>query len=292
MTTARRSADLGPSSRIAWPSSVGHRRLVLALLGGDHHPLPDRLDRDRSRPPSCPATRAHRPRWRRSDPFGTRSTSSSWRCSSPSQSASLAASTWPNTPATAGSTEPIRFAQEAISTVPSIVVGLFGLIALRERFQAGLHALSGRVGTDRLQPAADGALTEQAIRAVPQDERPPAWRSAPRSGRRSASGAAHRDPGHRHQHHPDRGPHLRRGRRADLHGRIVHADHYDFTNFDLPDPCSPWSPFHSATTLSVYIWKLNSEGIGASCRDRRRAAAILIVPVLLFNLTRGSSAAS
>ena len=46
---------------------------------------------------------------------------------------------------------------------------------------------------------------------------------------------------------------------------------YDFTNFNLADPRSPWSPFHPATTLSVYIWKLNSEGLGQYVRaDRRR----------------------
>ena len=36
---------------------------------------------------------------------------------------------------------------------------------------------------------------------------------------------------------------------------------YDFSNFNLADPQSPWSPFHTSTTLSVYIWKLNSEGL-------------------------------
>ena len=42
---------------------------------------------------------------------------------------------------------------------------------------------------------------------------------------------------------------------------------YDFANFNLTDPRSPWSPFHPATTLSVYIWKLNSEGLGTFVRQ-------------------------
>ena len=37
---------------------------------------------------------------------------------------------------------------------------------------------------------------------------------------------------------------------------------YNYLNFNLADPRSPWSPFHPATTLSVYIWKLKSEGLG------------------------------
>ena len=53
-----------------------------------------------------------------------------------------------------------------------------------------------------------------------------------------------------------------------------------------PDSSSPWSPFHPATTLSVYIWKLNSEGIGdfvAQVADA--ASAVLIIVVLEFNLS-------
>jgi phosphate transport system permease protein len=60
---------------------------------------------------------------------------------------------------------------------------------------------------------------------------------------------------------------------------------YDYLNFNLADPRSPWSPFHTATTLSVYIWKLNSEGLGDYVREIADAsAAILVIAVLLFNL--------
>src|SRR5207342_3731529 len=34
--------------------------------------------------------------------------------------------------------------------------------------------------------------------------------------------------------------------------------HYDFTNFNVTDPSSPWSPFRPATTLAVFIWKNNA----------------------------------
>ncbi len=60
---------------------------------------------------------------------------------------------------------------------------------------------------------------------------------------------------------------------------------YNFSNFNLSDPQSPYSPWHSATTLSVYIWKLNSEGLGPYWRDVANAsAAVLVIMVLLFNL--------
>jgi phosphate transport system permease protein len=65
--------------------------------------------------------------------------------------------------------------------------------------------------------------------------------------------------------------------------------HYDFSFFNFNDPSwattSPWSPFRPATTLSVYIWKLNSEGLGAFKNQIvDGSAAILIGLVLIFNL--------
>jgi phosphate transport system permease protein len=61
--------------------------------------------------------------------------------------------------------------------------------------------------------------------------------------------------------------------------------HYNFMNFDLTSPASPWSPLRPATTLSVYIWKLNSEGLGAFKNQIvDGSAAILISMVLIFNL--------
>jgi phosphate transport system permease protein len=61
--------------------------------------------------------------------------------------------------------------------------------------------------------------------------------------------------------------------------------HYDFGNLNLADPSSPWSPLRPATTLSVYIYKLNSEGLGIF-RDQivDGSSAILISMVLIFNL--------
>src|SRR4029079_19161964 len=60
---------------------------------------------------------------------------------------------------------------------------------------------------------------------------------------------------------------------------------YDFTNFNLADARSPWSPFHPATTLSVYIWKLNSEGLGNYVRQIADSSArVTLILVLVFNL--------
>jgi phosphate transport system permease protein len=59
----------------------------------------------------------------------------------------------------------------------------------------------------------------------------------------------------------------------------------DFASFSLSDAHSAWNPFRPATTLSVYIWRLNSDGLGAFKTEIiNGTAAILIATVLLFNL--------
>jgi phosphate transport system permease protein len=61
--------------------------------------------------------------------------------------------------------------------------------------------------------------------------------------------------------------------------------HYDFTNFNLGDPASPWSPLRPCTTMAVYIYKLQSEGLGIYVsKVVDGSAAILISMVLAFNL--------
>ena len=68
-------------------------------------------------------------------------------------------------------TSTIRFAEEAISSVPSIVVGLFGLIAFVDITHWGFTALGGALALTMFNLPLMARLTEQALRAVPQDER-------------------------------------------------------------------------------------------------------------------------
>jgi phosphate transport system permease protein len=63
--------------------------------------------------------------------------------------------------------------------------------------------------------------------------------------------------------------------------------HFDYGYFSLTDPRSPWSPFHTATTMSVYIWHINSESIlpdSIRIAVANTASAVLIITVLVFNL--------
>ncbi len=180
----------------------------------------------------------------------------------------------------------IRFAQEAISSVPSIVVGLFGMILFVNTFRWGFTALGGALALTFFNLPLMTRLAEQAFRAVPSDER-------------SASLAlgASKWQTIRHVVVPLAVPGLVTGVILTA-GRVFGEAavllftsgigtpyHYDFGNLALTDPNSPWSPLRPATTLSVYVWKLNSEGLGAHVRQVvDGSAAVLIALVLIFNL--------
>jgi phosphate transport system permease protein len=180
----------------------------------------------------------------------------------------------------------IRLSQELISSVPSIVVGLFGLALFVTTFGWSFSALSGAMALTVFNLPLMMRLSEQAMRAVPQDERDASL----------ALGASKWQTIH-HVVLPLAVPGivtgiiLTAGRIFGEAAALIFTaglstpTGYDFTNFNLTDPRSPWSPFHPATTLSVYIWKLNSEGLGDYVRQIADAsAAILIIAVLLFNL--------
>ncbi len=183
-------------------------------------------------------------------------------------------------------TNAIRFAEESISSVPSIVVGLFGLILFVDDFHWGFSALGGALALTLFNLPLMTRLSEQALRAVPQDER-------------SASLAlgATKWQTIRHVVLPLAIPGLITsviltagrvfGEAAVLlfTSGVGTPPHYNFLNFDLTSVASPWSPFRPATTLSVYIYKLQSEGLGAYVNQIvDGSAAILISMVLIFNL--------
>ncbi len=183
-------------------------------------------------------------------------------------------------------TSAIRFAEESISSVPSIVVGLFGLILFVDDFHWGFTALGGALALTFFNLPLMTRLSEQALRAVPQDERAA-----------SLALGATKWQTIRHVVVPLAIPGLITsviltagrvfGEAAVLlfTAGVGTPPHYNFLNFDLTNPASPWSPFRSATTLSVYIWKLNSEGLGAFKNQIvDGSAAILISMVLIFNL--------
>jgi phosphate transport system permease protein len=183
-------------------------------------------------------------------------------------------------------TNAIRLSQELVGSVPSIVVGLFGLALFVNATGWSFTAIGGALALTVFNLPLMARLAEQAIRAVPADER-------------SASLALGASKWQTVQHVvlPIAIPGIVTGIILTA-GRIFGEAavllftaglstpvHYDFGNLNLTDPRSPWSPFHPATTLSVYIWKINSEGLGSFVKQvADAAAAVLIIMVLVFNL--------
>jgi phosphate transport system permease protein len=183
-------------------------------------------------------------------------------------------------------TDAIRFAQEAIGSIPSIVVGLFGLIFFVNTFHLGFSALAGSLALTVFNLPLLARLTEQAIRAVPDDDR---------NG--SLALGSTKWATIRHVVLPLAIPSLFTGIILTA-GRIfgeaaallftaglATPSPYNFANLNVFDPASPWSPFRPATTLAVYIWKTNSEGLGPFVAQLANgASAILIIAVLVFNI--------
>ena len=185
-------------------------------------------------------------------------------------------------------TNTIRLCQELISSVPSIVVGLFGLALFVTAFGLGYSALAGSLALTVFNLPLMTRLTEQAIRAVPADERAGSlalgatkWQTITRVVLPIAI------PG------IVTGVILTAGRIFGEAAALIFTSGsstpgaFDYGFFSLTDPRSPWSPFHTATTMSVYIWAVNSEGLMPQAILQNVAnstAAVLILTVLLFNL--------
>ncbi len=183
-------------------------------------------------------------------------------------------------------TNVIRFSQELISSVPSIVVGLFGFALFVSATHWGFSALGGALTLMVFNLPLLLRLSEQAIRAVPADERAA-----------SLALGATKWQTIRHAVLPVAIPGIVTGIVLTA-GRVfgeaaallftaglATPTHYNFANLNLFDPQSPWSPLRPATTLSVFIWKSNSEGLGNYVQQvADMSAMVLVVMVLVFNL--------
>jgi phosphate transport system permease protein len=183
-------------------------------------------------------------------------------------------------------TNMIRFSQELISSVPSIVVGLFGLALFVNATGWHFSAIAGALTLSVFNLPLMARLAEQAIRAVPPDER-----------QASLALGSTKWETIRHVVLPIAIPGIVTGiilTAGRIFGEaaallftagIATPSNYNFGNFDLTDPRSPWSPFHAATTLSVYIWNTNSEGLNPFVRQiADTSSAVLVLLVLVFNL--------
>ncbi|MCV3763909.1 phosphate ABC transporter permease PstA [Companilactobacillus farciminis] len=181
--------------------------------------------------------------------------------------------------------ELIRVSIEVLSSLPSIVVGLFGFLIFVISFKFGFSILSGALTLTVFNLPILTRNVEDSLKSVPQSQREAGlalglskWETVI------------------HVIIPDGLPGIITGMIIGA-GRVFgeaaaliytagqSAPPLDFTNFNIFSITSPLNLMRPAETLAVHIWKVNSEGlIPDAVQVSAGASAVLIIAVLIFNL--------
>jgi phosphate transport system permease protein len=179
----------------------------------------------------------------------------------------------------------IRLSIETMASLPSIVVGLFGLLVFVQLTKWGYTLFSGALAIAILNLPSLTRVSENAIRAASKGVKEASlglgatqWQTIKKVILPSAI--------------PQivTGIILSAGRifgeaAALLYTAGMSAPRLRFGNISLVNKNSPFSLFRPSETLAVYIWKLNSEGMVPDAAEiAAGAAAVLVIMVLLFNV--------
>lgn len=180
--------------------------------------------------------------------------------------------------------EGIRVAIETLTSLPSIVVGLFGLLVFVNITGWGYSLMSGALALTVFNLPFLVRVSEESINGVSRELAAGSlalgatkWQTIwaviiPSAFPSLVTGII-----------------ITSGRvfgeaAALLYTAGMSSPALDFTNWNIFSPSSPLNPFRPAETLAVHIWKVNSEGI---IPDVRRvadgSAAVLVMVVLAFN---------
>jgi len=183
-------------------------------------------------------------------------------------------------------TQIIRTTVEVLSSLPSIVVGLFGLLVFVNYFGWGFSIFSGAVALTVFNLPLMVRITEQALQAVSPQQREASLALGVSKWKTIVSVVL-----------PEALPGILTGMILAA-GRVfgeaaalmftagMSSPALDFTNWNLFSSSSPLYPFRPAETLAVHIWKVNSEGLAPDAREiMAGAAAILVIVVLFFNVS-------
>ena len=182
-------------------------------------------------------------------------------------------------------TEVVRMAIEILSSLPSVVVGLFGFLLFVVQFKLGFSILAGAIALTFFNLPLLTRNIEEAMRAVPNLQREAGlalglskWRTITKIILPEAL------PG------IITGIVLGAGRVFGEAAALIYTAGQSATSMDFSDwnPFSPSSPLNlmrPAETLAVHIWKINSEGIMPDAAAvSAGASAVLIIAVLFFNV--------
>lgn len=179
----------------------------------------------------------------------------------------------------------VRTCVEVLSSLPSIVVGLFGLLVFDQLFGWGYSVLSGALALTVFNLPVLVRVSEDAISAVSHDVRQASlalgvtkWHTIKKIVIPSAF------PGIL------TGVILTAGRifgesAALLFTAGLSTPSLNFTDWNPIDANSPLNIFRSAETLSVHIWYVNTSGIMPDVDHiANGSAVVLVILVLIFNL--------
>lgn len=181
-------------------------------------------------------------------------------------------------------TEFLRMSIESLSSLPSIVIGLFGYLAFVLTFGATWNLLAGSLTVSILSIPFITTSTEDAIRALPRNfvEGSMALGSThwyaivhtllPAALPRIGSGII-----------------LAAGRVFGEATALMYTSgmstRIDWANWDLTSPLNALNPLRTGETLALHIWVMRSEAVDPnSAKIANFSAAILVIVVLLFSV--------
>lgn len=179
----------------------------------------------------------------------------------------------------------IRMSLETISSLPSIVIGMFGLLVFVNMAGWGYSILAGALSVSILNIPAMTRISENAISAASKKVKEASiglgatkWQTLAKITVPTAMGEILT------------GIILSAGRifgeaAAFLYTAGLSSKNLNFDTVSLTGNSSAFSLFRPAETLAVHIWKLNSEGIVPDAAQiANGTAAVLIIAVLIFNV--------
>jgi phosphate transport system permease protein len=180
----------------------------------------------------------------------------------------------------------LRLCMEVMSSLPSIIIGLFGLLLFVQYTGWGYTLIGGALALTIFNLPLMVRVVEQAISSVPREQKEASlalgithWQTITKIILPAAL------PG------IVTGTILAAGRifgeaAALLFTSGMSSPNLDFTNWDPTSNTSPLNPFRPAATLSVYIWKVNSDSLSTqtAAAVSGGSAFILICVVLLFTI--------
>lgn len=181
-------------------------------------------------------------------------------------------------------TDIIRTSIEILSSLPSVVVGLFGFLVFVIQFGYGFSIISGALALTFFNLPLLTRNVEESLQAIHYTQRE-AGLSLGLSRWETVT----------HIIVPEATPGiltgviLSSGRIFGEAAALIYtagqsAPALDFTNWNPLSVSSPIGLFRQAETLAVHIWKINTEGtMPDGAQVSAGASAVLIIAVLLFN---------